>query len=53
MYYDEYAHRCTVCGMYLGDMNPRQLCKKTWCFGGCMKCGSFDCMGLCAAPRGL
>ena len=46
----DYINRCVVCGMDLGDCNPRQLCQKTWCSGDCMKCGSFDCGGLCDVP---
>jgi hypothetical protein len=22
---------CTMCGIDMGENNPRQLCKKTWC----------------------
>lgn len=24
-------NKCTVCGVDLGETNPRQLCNKTWC----------------------
>jgi hypothetical protein len=24
-------NKCTVCGIDLGETNPRQLCNKTWC----------------------
>jgi hypothetical protein len=47
----DYVNRCTVCGIFLGGCNPRQLCEKTWCSGECMKCGSFDCGGLCDLPE--
>lgn len=26
-----YANRCVVCGIDIGDCNPRQLCCKTYC----------------------
>lgn len=29
---ERYANRCTMCGLGLGAMNPRQLCGKTECY---------------------
>ena len=26
-----HVNRCVVCGVDLGDRNPRQLCRKTYC----------------------
>ena len=28
---DEYINRCVVCGVDMGDCNPRQYCMKTYC----------------------
>jgi len=29
---NEVTNRCLICGVDLGDCNPRQLCGKTYCY---------------------
>ena len=28
---ESYVNRCVICGVDMGDCNPRQLCMKTYC----------------------